>query len=128
MPTLSPSSADIRDEVATLESELANAEREARNACKSNLDLAADQLRSQLAQRKTELLQAEQIEAQQSEADWHQQQLAQLLALENEICEARSQIDGLKKQIAELPGQLNRAQFRHSQLLRARSELKKGLA
>jgi chromosome segregation ATPase len=125
MPATLLRSSDIAQEVATLQEQLRDAELVAQRACRTDADRHADQLRDRLEQKRIELSEAEQEESRVAAEDQHQQQLVALLALENELLVARTTCDSLKKQIAELPAQLNRAQFQHSQLLRARSELKR---
>jgi CII-binding regulator of phage lambda lysogenization HflD len=128
LPTPTSSSANLRAEVTKLQEQLRDAELAVKAACRTNADVVADRMRDELTQACTRLQEAEQIEATQAADRERQQQAAAMLSLENEILQARSVIDNLKRQLAELPGKLNLAQYRHSQLLRAKTELRKGIA
>lgn len=127
MPTLCSSSAELRDEVATLKEQVHFAEEAAQLLHQSPADVQAQRLREQLVAKQRELAQAEQAEAESAESDRHAQQLQTLREIEADESHAKAEVLSLQRESATLPGRLQLAQRRHSELLRRKTLIKRGL-
>jgi hypothetical protein len=144
-------SGDVREEVKTLTLRLAAAEQQhelARDRYRAQTDnLAAGRranvagalrdieqaaaltegIRSQLENKKAELAEMQRIESEAAAAHRHQQHLEALGQITTDEAHAKAEVIRLQRELSTLPGRLQLAQARHSEILRARVAVKQEL-
>jgi hypothetical protein len=120
-------SAELREELEVLKTRLRDAEQTAAASRLTAADQHALRLRDQLQAKEHELADIERLEAQAAEAHRHQQQLITLDEITADETRVKAEVLRLQRELSTMPGRLQLAQMRHSELLRAKAKIKQEL-